>query len=215
MARSVMGTGHRTARSVRELARGAASQLPRLARLDQIQPTTRISLGLLVEERQRRAPDDHLLPVRGPWLYSAGCQPANRQHRPRFDLDRRAAGRARGVLMTTRPSALVLSVALSRLGAVSVMLRPDGDVSREAALGQIQRIIADPERAPVAAGLGHGHTFVLGGGRGPRDLGIPLSTDMEQIDPGAVPLPKWCRRNPGRAGDIALIMFTGEGTARV
>ena len=34
------------------------AQLPRLARLEQIQPGTRISLGLLVEERRRRAPDE-------------------------------------------------------------------------------------------------------------------------------------------------------------
>ncbi len=34
------------------------------------------------------------------------------------------------------------------------------------------------------------HTFVLGGGGGPRDLGVPLTTDMEQIDPDAVALPQ-------------------------
>ena len=59
-----------------------------------------------------------------------------------------------GVLMGPRPSALALVVALSRLGAVAVLLRPDGDTAREAALGQVQRIIADPERAALAAGLG-------------------------------------------------------------
>jgi putative long chain acyl-CoA synthase len=45
---------------VRELSREAAGQLPRLARLEQIQPGTRISLGLLVEERMQRAPDETL-----------------------------------------------------------------------------------------------------------------------------------------------------------
>ena len=55
------------------------------------------------------------------------------------------------------------------------------------------------------------HTFVLGGGGGPRDLGVPLTTDMEQIDPDAVELPSWYRPNPGRASDLAFIVFTGEG----
>ena len=41
VARSVAGTARRTARSVREIALEAASQLPRLVRLDQIQPHTR------------------------------------------------------------------------------------------------------------------------------------------------------------------------------
>ena len=66
------GTARRTARGVRELAREAAGQLPRLARLEQIQPSTRISLGLLLEERMHRAPDDDVLPVRGPRPQRAG-----------------------------------------------------------------------------------------------------------------------------------------------
>ena len=116
-----------------------------------------------------------------------------------------------GVLMGSRPSALALIAALSRLGAVAVLLRPDGNTAREASLGQVRRIIADPERAALAAGLGTVHTFVLGGGGGPRDLRVPFTTDMEQIDPYSVKLPAWYRPNPGRASDLAFILFTGEG----
>jgi putative long chain acyl-CoA synthase len=211
MARSVLGTARRATSSVRELAREAASQLPRLARLDQIQPGTRISLGLLVEERRRHSPDEifFLFEDRG---YTA------KDINERIDNIVRGLisigvrqGEHVGVLMSSRPTALALSVAINRLGAVSVLLRPDGDVAREAALGQVQRIVADPERAPLAAGLRDVHTFVLGGGGGPRDLGIPLTTDMEQIDPASVALPKWYRPNPGRARDVAFILFTGEG----
>jgi putative long chain acyl-CoA synthase len=35
---------------------------------------------------------------------------------------------------------------------------------------------------------------------------------MEQIDPQAVRLPKWYRPDPGRARDLAFIVFTGEGS---
>ncbi len=210
MARSVLGTAKRTVRSVGELTREAAGQLPRLARLEQIQPGTRISLGLLVEERRSRADDSFFLFEDR--AYSA------KQINERIDNVVRGLisigvrqGEHVGVMMGTRPSALALAVAISRLGAVSVLLRPDGDVVREAELGQVERIIADPERAPLAAGLGTLHTFVLGGGGGPRDLGVPLTTDMEQIDPDAVALPRWYRPNPGRASDLAFIVFTGEG----
>src|SRR6202041_1853732 len=85
-----------------------------------------------------------------------------------------------GVMMGTRPSALAVVVAISRVGAVSVLLRPDGDVAREAELGGVTRIISDPERAPLATGVDTVHTFVLGGGGGPRELDLPLTTDMEQ-----------------------------------
>ena len=211
IARSMAGTARRSVRGMRELTREAAAQLPRLARLDQVQPSTRISLGLLVSERVRRAPDDIF------FLFEDRAHSA-REINERIDNVVRGLisigvrqGEHVGVLMGPRPSALAVAVALNRLGAVSVLLRPDGDVAREAALGQVSRIIADPERAPLAAGLGTVHTFVLGGGGGPRDLGVPLATDMEQIDPDTVALPRWYRRNPGRAGDLAFVLFTGSG----
>ena len=210
MARSAVRTARGTLRGVRELSREAAGQLPRLARLEQIQPTTRISLGLLVAERRRHNPEDIF------FLFEDRAYNAL-QINERIDNVVRGLisigvrrGEHVGVLMGTRPSALALAVALSRLGAVAVMLRPDGDVRREAELGQVVRIIADPERAGLAAGLGELHTFVLGGGGAPRDLDAP-ATDMEQIDPEAVELPKWYRPNPGRASDMAFILFTGQG----
>jgi putative long chain acyl-CoA synthase len=208
---SAVGTARRAVRTVEELTREAVSQLPRLARLEQIQPGTRISLGLLVDERRRRARDEvfFLFEDRA---YSAGeiNERIDNVVRGLISIGVRR-GEHVGVLMDTRPSALALVVAISRIGAVSVLLRPDGDVAREAELAQSTRIIADPEHASLAAGLGDVHTFVLGGGSGPRDLGIPLTTDMEQIDPGTVPLPKWYRPDPGRASDTAFILFTGEG----
>jgi putative long chain acyl-CoA synthase len=210
VARSLAGTARRAARTMRGLSREAAGQLPRLARLEQVQPSTRISLGLLVQERRQRGPEDLF------FLFEDRAHSA-REVNERIDNVVRGLisigvrqGEHVGVLMGPRPSALALVVALNRLGAVSVLLRPDGDVEHEAALGQVQRVIADPERASLAAGLGTVHTFVLGGGAGPRELDVPQSADMEQIDPRQVRLPKWYRPNPGRAGDLAFILFTGE-----
>ncbi len=58
VARSALGVAERAVRGARGLSREAAAQLPRLARLEQIQPNTRVSLGLLIEERRLRAPGD-------------------------------------------------------------------------------------------------------------------------------------------------------------
>ncbi|HYZ79999.1 MAG TPA: AMP-binding protein, partial [Solirubrobacteraceae bacterium] len=206
IARTMVGGVRRTTRSMRELAREAAGALPQLARLEQIHPSTRISLGLLVEERAHRGPNETL------FLFEDRAYSAADVNR-RIDNVVRGLisigvrqGEHVGVLMSSRPSALAVVTALSRLGAVAVMLRPDGNTAREASLGQARRIIADPERAAQAAGLGTVHTFVLGGGGGPRDLDVPLTTDMEQIDPRSVTLPAWYRPNPGRASDLAFIL---------
>ena len=116
-----------------------------------------------------------------------------------------------GVLMRARPSALALTIALNRLGAVAVLMRPDGELQREVDLGQVRRIVADPERAAAAVGHGEVHTFVLGGAAAPREFGVPVAGDMERIDPAAVTLPAWYRPNPGRAADLAFVLFSGEG----
>src|SRR5947209_7863602 len=144
MARSAARTGTRAVRSVRELARETVSQLPRLVRLEQIQPSTRISLGLLVDERRRKAPEDVF------FLFEDRAYNA-REINERIDNVVRGLisigvrqGERVGLLMGPRPTALALTVAISRLGAVPVMLRPDGDLEREAELGQVQRIVADP-----------------------------------------------------------------------
>ncbi len=212
IARSVLGTARRSVTGMRELTREAISQLPRLARLEQIQPSTRISLGLLVEERRRRGPRDvfFLFEDRAYSAEDVGNRIDN-VVRGLISIGVRR-GEHVGVLMGARPTALALVVAINRLGAVAVMLRPDGDVKLEAELGQVERIVADPERAPLAAGVGTVHTFVLGGGGGPRELSVPLVTDMEQIDPDTVALPRWYRPNPGRANDLAFVLFTGEGS---
>jgi putative long chain acyl-CoA synthase len=211
IARSMAGGVRRTTRSVRELAREAAGTLPQLARLEQIQPSTRVSLGLLVEERmQREANATMFLYEDRAYSVLEVNQRIDNVVRGLISIGVRQ-GEHVGVLMGSRPSALAVVTALSRLGAVAVMLRPDGNTAREASLGGARRIIADPERAAQAAGLGTVQTFVLGGGGGPRDLRLPLTTDLEQIDPGTVTLPGWYRPNPGRASDLAFIVFTGEG----
>ena len=211
MARSVVGTARRTTRGMRELSREAAGVLPRLARLEQVQPGTRISLGLLVEERMRRAPDEIL------FLFEDRAHSA-RDVNERIDNVVRGLisigvrqGEHVGVLMGSRPSALAVVTALSRLGAVAVLLRPTATPSARPSWGWCGGSSPTPSGPDKPSHPPTVHTFVLGGGGGPRELGVPLTADMEQIDPRKVRMPKWYRPNPGKAGDLAFILFTGEG----
>jgi putative long chain acyl-CoA synthase len=113
-----------------------------------------------------------------------------------------------GVLMGARPSALVTVAALNRLGAVAVLLRPGPDLAREFELGQVTSVVADPDHAAAARERG-APVWVLGGG---TSRTVPAGTvDMEQIDPASVTPPSWYRPNPGRARDLAFILFSGHG----
>ncbi len=210
VAQGVVSAITGTARTVGLLTEEALRQLPRLRRLEHVRPETRISVGLLLDEHAERRPDDTFFVFAG-----RGHSYAAAKRR----IDNIVAGLTSvgvrqgdhvGVLMDTRPSALAVTVALNRLGAVVVLMRPDGPVAREAELGQVSRIIADPQHGAAARKAGDVPVLVLGGGGEPRELGFGL-TDLERIDPDEVALPAWYQPNPGQAQDLAFIVFTGDG----
>ena len=210
VSRVVTNGTRRGLRSVRDLTVDAFSQLSRLNRLDQVRPTSRISMGLVIAEQAAAAPDDtvFLFEGRGHTYGDANARIDN-VVRGLIRIGVRRGAHV-GVLMDTRPSALGVVAALNRLGAVAVMLRPDGTLEREVELGRVSRIVADPEHGDQAAKITTVPVHVLGGGGGPRDLGSAVD-DMEAIDPDQVRIPGWYEPNPGRAQDLAFILFTGAG----
>lgn len=210
IVRSAVRSARRSGRNMVGLANEAAAQLPRIFRLEQIQPSTRMSLGLLLDEQARRAPDGVLFLFEDRAItHAAAKHRIDSIVRGLISLGVRQ-GQHIGVVMETRPSGLAAIAALSRLGAVAVLMRPDGDLAREAELGQVEAVIADPELANYAADALGVDVFVLGGGADPRDLG-PRVTDMERIDPDEVHVPAWYRPNAGRAVDPGFVVFSGEG----
>ncbi|MCB8971077.1 MAG: alpha/beta fold hydrolase [Thermoleophilales bacterium] len=209
-ARGLAGAAFGASRTLREIAGETAGQLEQLNRLGRVGARTRISMGLLMDEQAERAPDDVVL------LFEdrAHTQGAVKERvdnvvRGLLEIGVRQ-GEHVGVLMQTRPSALTVVAALSRLGAVAVLMRPDGDPQREAELGRAGRIISDPQNAEAARDATGVQVYVLGGGGKDRTLARGL-IDMERIDPDAVHVPAWYVPNPGLAGDLAFILFTGTG----
>lgn len=194
------------------LVEGAARTLPRLTRLGTIQSGTRISIGRLLAEQARRTPngecflfDDRVHThaavdarienvVRG--LISVGIRPATRV----------------GVVMETRPSALVTLAALSRIGAVAVLLAPYSDLVTALEQTGTAILVSDPENVRHAVATG-ARVLVLGGGDS-RGLAVPPGTDLvdlEQIDPQRVRIPGWYKPDPGRARELAFILVSGAG----
>ncbi|WP_188831124.1 AMP-binding protein [Nocardia camponoti] len=212
VGKALEGVAGNTIRGSVEIAGEAARALPRLTRLGMIQPHTRISLGKLLREQARRAPNKDLFlfddrvhthaavntridnVVRG--LISVGIRPATRV----------------GVVMGTRPSALAAVSALSRLGAVAVLLAPGPDLARSLDLTGVKTVITDPEHLVDVAATGK-RALVLGGGD-KRALALPTSDrviDLEQIDPDLVRVPAWYRPNPGLARELAFVLVIGSG----
>jgi len=205
-------------KSARALVVETARTLPRLARLGQINDHTRISLGRILSEQALGAPDGEFLLFDGRvHTYEAVDRRINNVVRGLIGVGVRQGAHV-GVLMETRPSALVAIAALSRLGAVAVLMPPDGDLAEAARIGAVSDVIADPGNLEAARQLPL-RVLVLGGGE-TRELNLPEDadvTDMEQIDPDVVELPGWYRPNPGYAMDLAYIAFAtvnGELVAR-
>ncbi|MGK2880972.1 MAG: acyl-CoA synthetase [Mycobacterium sp.] len=212
LARSAASAVSSANRSARTLAVETIRTLPRLARLGQINDHTRISLGRIMTEQARDLPNGECLLFDGRvHTYEAVDRRIDNVVRGLIDVGVRQGVRV-GVLMETRPSALVAIAALSRLGAVAVLMPPDGDLPVAARLGGVAEILTDPTNLDAARGLGL-QVLVLGGGEA-RDLHLTDDADvidMEKIDPDNVELPGWYRPNPGLARDLAFIAFSTVG----
>ena len=218
LARSAAGALVSANKSARALAVETARTLPRLARLGQVNDHTRISMGRIMSEQARDGPDGEALLFDGRvHTYEAVDRRINNVVRGLIEVGVRQGARV-GVLMETRPSALVAIAALSRLGAVAVLMPPDADLATATRLGGASEIITDPSNLAAARAL-DSRVLVLGGGES-RDLHLADDSDvvdMEKIDPDLVDLPGWYRPNPGLARDLAFIGFStisGELVAR-
>src|SRR6201990_2409226 len=162
-------------KSARALAIETVRTLPRLARLGEINDHTRISLGRIMSEQARGAPAGEALLFDGRvHTYEAVDRRINNVVRGLIQVGVRQGAHV-GVLMETRPRALVAIAALSRLGAVAVLMPPDADLVAAARLGAVSEIIADPSNLEAARGLDM-RVLVLGGGEA-RDLHLPSHTD--------------------------------------
>jgi alpha-1,2-mannosyltransferase len=122
VARSLLQTARRGADMTRLVAQEATRQLPRLTRLERLGSSTRISVGLLLDEQAKDSPDAVAF-LFGDRAYTQAAvkERIDNVVRGLLSLGVRH-GELVGVLMRTRPSALVIVAALNRLGAVVIFL---------------------------------------------------------------------------------------------
>ncbi|WP_172302794.1 alpha/beta fold hydrolase [Pseudenhygromyxa sp. WMMC2535] len=218
LGRTVLDRVSEGSRELGETVDDLRYQLPRLRTLEQLQPDTRISLGLELSERAARSPKRTFFLWRGrAFSYAEAERRVDAIVRGLIDRGLRPGDRV-GVLMSARPSYLSLVAAINRMGAVAVLYKPTNEgesLARAVAKGPLAALVADPQNAELARVAwqtceGPGPVLVLGGGP-QRDPAQPLPEgvfDMEGIDPDAVELPAWYVPNPGRARDLALVIVT-------
>ena len=90
---ALAGAAMGASRTLREIVGDTAGQLDQLNRLGRVNPRTRISFGLLLDEQAEEEPDDVVSALRGSRPHPPGRQGAGRQRRPRA-CSRSASGRA-------------------------------------------------------------------------------------------------------------------------
>lgn len=186
-------------------------QLPRLSRLRNIRSETRVSAGLALAERAREMPDATFFLWKGrAFSYADADRRVDAIVRGLFACGV-APGDRVGVLMQGRPTYLSIVTALNRMGAVAVLLSPDTrrvGLERALELGEVRHLVADPSNAGRARQAFGGPVLVLGGPYGEGRAIPDGAIDMEAIDPREVRLPADYEPNAGRAGDLAMILFT-------
>lgn len=193
-------------------------QLPKLGSLERMHGASRIGLSDSLASKARSQPDDTFFLFQGrAFTFSEADRRVDAVARG-FLQEGVQRGQRVALIMASRPSFLSAVAALNRIGAVAVVLpRTADDAGLRSALASSEStmLVADPEHAERARAVFVGPVLVLGGGPGER--GLPAGViDMEAIDPATVVPPTWYVPSPGRARDLAMILFSrgSQGTPR-
>lgn len=197
--------------SVQAISANFGTHLSQFTRLKKLNSDSKVGLALALEEQVEKAPKDTLFLYDGrAHTYADASKRVDNIVRGLISIGVRVGDHV-GIIMHARPSSLATLIAVNRLGAVAVLLRTmrnKNQLATELKLGKVQYLIADPENAPAAVENFHGQVYILGGfGRSTRELPDKV-VDLEAINPDCVTLPDWYQPSPGKARDIAFIMFS-------
>lgn len=199
------------ARTGKEIAYEAVRSAPHLTRLERLQPHTRVSLGRLLAEHAKKAPDEECFLFEDRVQTNAAVAAGIDRTVGRLITAGIRQGAHVGVLMDTCPDSVIAIAALSRLGAVAVLLPPDDDLAAAVQLCAVAEIITTPDRLGAAAATG---ARVLVSGR-PTGTEPGRFVVLDSLDVSDMRLPQWYRPNPGLAMDVAFVFFSTAGGRRV
>ena len=205
-------------------------QLPRLSRLESLTPDTPISLSLALSEQAETLADAPFFLWKGKaYTY----RQADRRVTQMAALLAEELGVRRGdvvgVLMANHPDYLSVVAACSRLGAVAALLNSDSrgvSLTQALASAAADFLVTDVVHMEVGAeafATTERMMVVLRPGEHPSQLSLTRPAGADEVlawhvGPGrellqtAAELPDWITPDPGRAEDLALLMFTSGTT---
>ncbi|MCA9689263.1 MAG: AMP-binding protein, partial [Myxococcales bacterium] len=208
-------------RDVTESARWVRWQVPRLLSLVPVLLRGRVNIGRLLAERAAARPNDTLFLWRGrAYSYAEADARVNKLARALLARGVSPKGHV-GILMDNHPDYLTSLLALSRIGAVAVLLNPGvrGPVLEHAlAAGKVEQILTSPERAAAAVEAAGADAvarvyLVSAHSEASAALGLESLHERVQADGDDGP-PQGLALNPGRAEELAWLMFTSGTTGR-
>lgn len=190
-------------------------QLPRLARLESMEDHSRVSIGQALAEQAEAIGDKPFFLWRGRAFSYAEADA--RVNQVVHVLVERGVKRGHhvGVLMDNGPTFLVVVAAASRIGAIAVLLnagKRGASLTQALDAGETDVLLADPAHAEAAREAFAGSVMVLGS-PGPGEalpdgvFHVDPAIDPEVVDPPASITP-----NPGRASDVAMLLYTSGTT---
>ncbi len=199
---------------VGELVDALRWELPRLARIRRLEESTPVSMGSVLAEQARAIPDAaFFLWEDQAYTYAEADREVSRVAAALFACGIEPGAHV-GIQMDNHPDFLTATAALNRIGAVAVLL--NGSMrgsSLEHALieGGVAALISDHAHVEdLAATCPDLPLFVFGAENEVLpDVAIRVSDHVEdEPDLSKVDL------NPGRAGDVAMLIFTSGTTGR-
>ncbi len=207
------------------LVDGLRYQLPRLARLESLHDGSRVSIGRALAEQAEAIPDATFFLWQGRAYTWAEADRRVNQVLAALVGQGVRRGHHVGVLMDNGPDFLTVVAAVSRLGAVSVLLNAGmrgRSLAHALAAGEVDVLVVDPAHAEVAADAFAPTRAPTGDASGRAVLALG-ATDHALLPEGVVHLdplldptvtapPADLPANPGRARDLALLLFTSGTT---
>ncbi len=203
-------------------------QLPRLTQRENITDETRVSIGRALAEQAEAIPDAPFFLWRGrAFTYAEANGRVNQVLRALMERGVKR-GQHVGLFLDNHPDVLTSLTALSRLGAVAVVLNADlrgASLKQALEVGEVDALITDRAHAEAGhAAMGGGLTLCLGiaEGRGDRKKGEETG-GLAALPPGTFDLeaalaarptspPDDIEVDPLKAKDTAMLLFTSGTT---